>query len=135
MRAATSGGGTKARAGCGCLIAVVGIVVPLGFVLVNMAEIRSGSAMEDMHAGLFGAAVRCSPPWAGVSDEAFRHALPRAGLTPTSTPRWCRPWSSYANEKTRHLLRLRREHQVVVAVVWLHEPGHDGRPSCGSSAR
>ena len=40
MRAATSGG-TKLALGCGCLIAVVGIVVLLGFVLVNMAEIMA----------------------------------------------------------------------------------------------
>ena len=39
MRAATSGG-TKLALGCGCLIAVVGIVVLLGFVLVNMADFR-----------------------------------------------------------------------------------------------
>ena len=37
MRAATSGG-TKLALGCGCLIA---IVVLLGFVLVNMAEIMA----------------------------------------------------------------------------------------------
>ena len=40
MRAATSGG-TKLALSCGCLIAVVGIVVLLGFVLVNMAEIMA----------------------------------------------------------------------------------------------
>ena len=41
MRAATSGG-TKLALGCGCLIAVVGIVVLRGAsVLVNMAEIMA----------------------------------------------------------------------------------------------
>lgn len=38
QRASTSGG-TKLALGCGCLVAVVGLVVLLLFAIVNMADI------------------------------------------------------------------------------------------------
>ena len=61
--------------------------------------------MEDMHA-FFRSRRLLLAPMAGVSDEAFRTLCREQGADLTYTEMVSAKGLSYANEKTRHLLRL-----------------------------
>ncbi len=61
-------------------------------------------------------------PMAGVSDEAFRTLCRRAGAHMTYTEMVSAKGLSYANDKTRHLLDLAEDEQIVAVQIFGHEP-------------
>ncbi len=61
-------------------------------------------------------------PMAGVSDEAFRALCREAGADLTYTEMVSAKGLSYANEKTRHLLRLAPNEDMVAVQLFGHEP-------------
>lgn len=61
-------------------------------------------------------------PMAGVSDEAFRALCREQGADMTYTEMVSAKGLSYANEKTRHLLRLAPGERQVAVQLFGHEP-------------
>lgn len=61
-------------------------------------------------------------PMAGVSDEAFRTLCREQGADVTYTEMVSAKGLSYANEKTRHLLRLAPGEEQVAVQLFGHEP-------------
>lgn len=61
-------------------------------------------------------------PMAGVSDEAFRTLCREQGADLTYTEMVSAKGLSYANEKTRHLLRLAPGEGQVAVQLFGHEP-------------
>lgn len=61
-------------------------------------------------------------PMAGVSDEAFRTLCREQGADVTYTEMVSAKGLSYANEKTRHLLRLAPGEDQVAVQLFGHEP-------------
>lgn len=61
-------------------------------------------------------------PMAGVSDEAFRTLCREQGASLTYTEMVSAKGLSYANEKTRHLLRLAPAEDQVAVQLFGHEP-------------
>ena len=61
-------------------------------------------------------------PMAGVSDEAFRTLCREQGADLTYTEMVSAKGLSYANEKTRHLLRLAPGEDQVAVQLFGHEP-------------
>ena len=77
--------------------------------------------MEDMHA-FFRSRRLLLAPMAGVSDEAFRTLCREQGADLTYTEMVSAKGLSYANEKTRHLLRLAPGEDQVAVQLFGHEP-------------
>ncbi len=77
--------------------------------------------MEDMHA-FFRSRRLLLAPMAGVSDEAFRTLCREQGAGLTYTEMVSAKGLSYANEKTRHLLRLAPGEDQVAVQLFGHEP-------------
>ena len=77
--------------------------------------------MEDMHA-FFRSRRLLLAPMAGVSDEAFRTLCREQGADLTYTEMVSAKGLSYANEKTRHLLRLAPGEGQVAVQLFGHEP-------------
>ena len=77
--------------------------------------------MEDMHA-FFRSRCLLLAPMAGVSDEAFRTLCREQGADLTYTEMVSAKGLSYANEKTRHLLRLAPGEDQVAVQLFGHEP-------------
>lgn len=77
--------------------------------------------MTDMHA-FFREHRLLLAPMAGVSDEAFRMLCREQGADLTYTEMVSAKGLSYANEKTRHLLRLAPGEGRVAVQLFGHEP-------------
>ena len=77
--------------------------------------------MEDMHA-FFRSRRLLLAPMAGVSDEAFRTLCREQGAARPYTEMVSAKGLSYANEKTRHLLRLAPGEDQVAVQLFGHEP-------------
>ena len=106
-------GTSKTFVGIGCLLFVLGFIVPIGLCF------RDSLVVE----GLFGKYRVLLAPMAACLDEAFRTLCREAGRRIWPSRRWSGQGASFANEKTpRHLLALADGEAQVAVQLFGHEP-------------
>lgn len=89
--------------------------------LARLGRFSNRSALSGMF-DFFATHKVLLAPMAGVSDEAFRTLCLEQGADLTYTEMVSAKGLSYANEKTRHLLRLAEGEREVAAQLFGHEP-------------